>query len=131
MNHPSTQAGIPNYIKAIRLINIKNDECDFEIGRIPIRQHINTSYFFAQTDTSLQYSSHPAPRRQYVITLKGKLKFTVTDGQTFILEPGIILIADDTQGIGHTWEIVEGTEWERIYLPLDEDADDHFVKDTV
>jgi len=129
MNILSDQADTKNYLKAIRLINIENGKCDFETGRIPIRQHINASYFFAQTDVLLQHSLHPAPRRQYVITIKGKLKFTVTSGETFIVEPGIVLIAADTLGIGHNWKIVDGSEWERIYIPLAEDADDYFITD--
>jgi len=129
MNTLAAKADTPNYLKAIRLVNIEAGKCDFETGRIPIRQHINTNYFFAQTDVSLQHSSHPAPRRQYVITLKGKLKFTVTSGRTFILEPGIVLIASDTEGDGHTWEILDGNEWERIYMPLDEDVEDYFIAD--
>ena len=125
------QAGTPNnYLKAIRLINIEDDKCAFEKGIIPIRQHINANYFFAQTDVStLEKIPHPAPRRQYVITLKGKLKFTVSNGETFIIEPGIVLIANDTAGEGHTWEIVDGNEWERIYIPLEEDSDDYFTVD--
>lgn len=129
MNTISDQADTKSYLKAIRLINIENGKCDFEIGRIPVRQHINANYFFAQTDVSLQYSKHPAPRKQYVITLKGTLKFSVTSGETFIIEPGIILIADDTLGDGHTWEIINGNEWERIYIPLDEDTIDYFIAD--
>jgi len=123
------QAVTTNYLKAIRLINVNDDKCDFETGRIPIRQHINANYFFGQTDINLQNAPHPAPRRQLVITLKGKLKFTVSNGKTFILEPGIILIANDTEGIGHTWEIVDGQEWERIYIPLDDNTDDYFIAD--
>ncbi|WP_293741652.1 hypothetical protein [uncultured Pedobacter sp.] len=119
-----------NYLKAIRLINIEGDKCAFEIGKIPIRQHINANYFFAQTDvSSLERIPHPAPRRQYVITLKGKLRFTVSNGETFIIEPGIILIANDIAGEGHTWEVVDGNEWERIYIPLEEGSDDYFVVD--
>jgi hypothetical protein len=127
----TSQAGTPNnYLKAIRLINIEEDKCAFEIGKIPIRQHINANYFFAQTDVStLENIPHPAPRRQYVITLKGKLRFTVSNGETFIIEPGIVLIANDTAGAGHTWEIVDGNEWERIYIPLDEGTDDYFIAD--
>ncbi|MFF5379938.1 hypothetical protein [Pedobacter suwonensis] len=119
-----------NYLKAIRLINIEGDKCAFEIGKIPIRQHINANYFFAQTDvSSLERIPHPAPRRQYVITLKGKLRFTVSNGEIFIIEPGIILIANDIAGEGHTWEVVDGNEWERIYIPLEEGSDDYFVVD--
>ena len=125
------QAGTPNnYLKAIRLINIEVDKCTFEMGKIPIRQHINANYFFAQTDVStLEKIPHPAPRRQYVITLKGKLRFTVSNGETFMIEPGIILIANDTAGEGHTWEVTDGNEWERIYIPLEEDTDDYFIAD--
>jgi len=129
MNTTSDKADTPNFLKAIRLVNIEDGKCDYETGSIPIRQHIKANYFFAQTDTSLQNSPHPAPRRQFVITLKGKLKFTVTSGNTFILEPGIVLIANDTQGDGHTWEILDGDEWERIYIPLEEDAEDYFIAD--
>ncbi|WP_145856048.1 cupin domain-containing protein [Pedobacter suwonensis] len=117
-----------NYLKAIRLINIEGDKCAFEIGKVPIRQHINANYFFAQTDvSSLERIPHPAPRRQYVITLKGKLRFTVSNGETFIIEPGIILIANDTAGEGHTWEVVDGDEWERIYIPLEDSVEDYFI----
>lgn len=124
------KAETKNYLKAIRLINTDNNDCTFEIGKIPIMQQINATYFFAQTNVSiLENTPHPAPRRQYVITLKGKLKFQVTNGETFIIEPGIILIANDTKGIGHTWEILEGNEWERIYIPLEEESDDYFTTD--
>jgi hypothetical protein len=118
------------YLKAIRLTNIDGDQCSFEIGKIPVRQHIDAKYFFAQTEVdAYETILHPAPRRQYVITLKGKLQFKVSNGQTFIIEPGIILIANDTKGSGHSWEIIEGDEWERIYIPLEEDSNDYFVAD--
>lgn len=125
----TAQADTKNYLKAIRLINIEDSKCSFEIGKIPVLQYINISHFFAKNDIALQHSPHPAPRRQYVITIKGKLKFSVTNGESFIIEPGIILIAADTLGDGHTWEILDGEEWERIYIPLNADADDYFVAD--
>ena len=70
--------------------------------------------------------SHPAPRYQFVITLKGKLKFKVTNGDNFIIEAGIVLIAKDFEWQGHTWEIMEGNEWHRIYIVPDEDGEDYF-----
>ncbi|WP_443943839.1 hypothetical protein ACJVDH_13015 [Pedobacter sp. AW1-32] len=119
-----------SYLKAIRLINIENGKCDFEIGKIPARQHLNSKYFFAQTEIdAYQKVAHPAPRRQYVITLKGKLRFKVSNGSTFDIEPGVLLIAADTEGEGHTWEIIDGEEWHRLYIPLEADAEDHFVAD--
>lgn len=114
-------------IKAIRLFNINETECAFETGSISTQVNMDATYFFAKTVTDAQYTPHPAPRRQYVITLKGKLEFKVTSGETFILEPGIILIAEDTAGPGHSWEIIEGNEWERIYIPLDAETAPNFI----
>lgn len=121
------QADTKNYLKAIRLINIEDGKCSFEIGKIPVLQNINATYFFAKNDVALQHSPHPAPQRQYVITIRGKLKFSVTNGESFIIEPGIILIAADTLGDGHSWEILDGNEWERIYIPLADEAEDYFT----
>src|SRR5207245_2745742 len=89
--------------------------------------NIDANYFFAQRKIAqYQKSAHPAPRYQFVITLKGKLRFTVSNGDSFIVEPGIILVAKDLEGEGHTWEIIEGEEWQRLYIVPDADADDFF-----
>ena len=61
-----------------------------------------------------------------MVTLKGKLRFTVSDGSSFIIEPGIILIACDLAGEGHTWELIGCEEWHRIYIVMEENALDHF-----
>ncbi|PWS31298.1 cupin domain-containing protein [Pedobacter paludis] len=130
MNNDQAEPQHKNHLKAIRLINIADGKCDFEMGKIPVRQHINVNYFFAQTEVdAYEKVAHPAPRRQYVITLKGKLRFKVSNGNTFIIEPGTILIANDTLGSGHTWEILDGEEWERLYIPLEAEADDYFILD--
>lgn len=117
-------------LKAIRLYNSSETECAFETGTIATQIKIDVSYFFGQTKVDdYEKIPHPAPRKQYVITLKGKLRFKVSDGSTFIVEPGIILIAEDTLGAGHSWEIIDGDQWERIYIPLNAGNDNHFIKD--
>jgi quercetin dioxygenase-like cupin family protein len=116
----------PN-LQAIRLFNLADGACTFERGTLALAQHININYFFAQTEVeTYEMIPHPAPRRQFVVTLKGKLRFRVSNGETFMLEPGIILIAEDTLGPGHSWEIVEGEEWQRLYLPMEKDSDSYF-----
>jgi hypothetical protein len=115
-------------MKAFKLININDTGSSFLEGSVPDLTHISASHFFSQSHIEMyELTAHPAPRYQFVITLKGKLKFTVTDGRSFILEPGILLIADDLKGKGHTWEILEGSEWQRVYIVLPEHAEDHFV----
>ena len=114
-------------MKAFKLINTHGTDCTFLEGEIPELEHIKTTYFFAQTKIeNYQLTAHPAPRYQFVITLKGKLRFTVTNGDSFIIEPGVVLIADDLEGKGHTWEIIDGTEWHRLYIVLDPKSEDCF-----
>jgi hypothetical protein len=122
-------AAQPGYISAIRLLNTADGGCTFETGRLPTSTHLPVGYWFAGTYNDNENLPHAAPRTQYVVTLKGKLRFTVSNGDTFLLEPGIILVAKDVHGPGHTWDLIEGDTWERLYLPFAADADDHFVAD--
>lgn len=64
---------------------------------------------------------HDAPCRQYVITLTGTLRFTTRDGSTFLLGPGDVLLAEDTAGGGHRWELVDDQPWRRVYVELADD----------
>lgn len=124
------QSSAPPFIKAIRLFNTNKTDCAFEYGGLPTKLRIDVGYFFAQNEVDLyEKTAHPAPRRQYVITIKGKLKFTVTNGDYFFVEPGIILIAEDLDGPGHTWELLDGQEWERIYIPMEPGAETSFIAD--
>jgi quercetin dioxygenase-like cupin family protein len=63
---------------------------------------------------------HVAPCRQYVITLSGTLEFTTRDGETFILKPGDVLLAEDTTGSGHRWRLIDDQPWRRMYVELAE-----------
>ncbi|WP_116789637.1 hypothetical protein [Flavobacterium psychrotrophum] len=117
-------------IKAVRLINTPDGKCTFEYGSMANTVFIEAKGFFAQTYIEeYQKVAHPAPRRQYVVTLSGTLRFKVSNGDAFIIKPGILLIAEDTEGEGHTWELIEGERWERIYIVLADGADDHFIAD--
>ncbi|MDD7942357.1 hypothetical protein PHK61_28475 [Actinomycetospora lutea] len=61
---------------------------------------------------------HDAPCRQYVVTLSGTLRFTTRDGDTFVLRPGDVLLAEDTAGGGHRWELIDDRPWRRVYVEL-------------
>ncbi len=114
-------------MKAFKLVNTADNLSAFEQGIVPELKHIEVTHFFVQTAIEeYQKHAHPAPRYQYVITLKGKLKFTVSNGSSFIIEPGILLIANDLKGEGHTWELIEGEEWHRLYIVLQPGSPDHF-----
>jgi len=118
------------FIPAIRLINNPDGSCTFEKGKMPTLKHINAKGFWISNETEeWEKNDHPAPRRQYVVTIKGNVRFKVTDGSTFIIEPGIILLAEDLKGAGHSWDMVKGKKWERLYIPIVENEDDFFIPD--
>lgn len=115
-------------MKAFKLININGTDCSFEEGTIAESVNIDGNYFIIKTTFDpYQLTAHPAPRYQFVVTLKGKLEFTVTNGSSFIIEPGIMLVAKDLEGKGHSWKILDGDKWERIYIVPDTDANDFFT----
>ena len=120
-----------NIIPAIRLMRDSEGESFFETGKV--RTHVkikSDEFWFANEIDSWQVGTHLAPRKQFVITLSGKLKFTTSDEKTFVIEPGIVLLAEDIDGEGHTWEMIEGHEnWHRIYIPIVDEAASSFSKD--
>lgn len=120
-------------MKAFKLFNTANGDSAFEEGTIQELDHISSAYFFLVNDKPERrhFDWHPAPRRQYVITLKGSLEFTVSDGSNFIVEPGDVVIALDTAGTGHKWRMLSEESWSRIYIVLDEDQDDAFIQKAV
>ncbi|WP_449388732.1 hypothetical protein [Chryseobacterium lineare] len=120
----------PEFIEAIRLINSPDGSCFFEKGKIPVLKPIHTtSFWISNTIEEWEKAEHAAPRKQFVVTLKGKIRFKVSDGSTFIIKPGIILLAEDVEGKGHSWELEEGEKWERLYIPVADNGESFFIPD--
>ena len=61
---------------------------------------------------------HPAPRRQYVITLQGQTEIGIGDGTKRIFNAGDVVLADDLTGKGHTTEAVGTTTRVSVAIPL-------------
>jgi len=116
-----TDARIP----AIKIYNTADDKVAFVRGTIPALNKIeNKEFWFSNVIEAWQEGNHPAPRRQYVVSLKGTLVFKVSDGSTFRLEPGTVLLAEDVRGAGHSWAMAPGTkEWVRMYIPMASEDD--------
>lgn len=72
---------------------------------------------------------HTAPVRQLVVTLAGTLNFSTRDGEHFTLCPGDVLLAEDTAGSGHQWQLGGSDPWRRMYIVLADGADVPFVAD--
>jgi hypothetical protein len=56
---------------------------------------------FRRTNQDYNLDWHPAPRRQFVVTLSGESEIELEGGQKLRLGPGHILLAEDTTGQGH------------------------------
>ena len=65
---------------------------------------------------------HPAPRRQFVIHLAGRVEIETGSGETRQFGVGDILLADDTSGQGHISRGVEGPRFQ-IFVALADDVD--------
>lgn len=62
---------------------------------------------------------HNAPRRQFVVNLRGSVDIGVGDGTVRRLGPGDILLAEDTEGEGHTSRAVDGEPRQCLFIPID------------
>ena len=74
---------------------------------------------FQETRAGGAFAWHTAPVRQLVITLSGTLDFQTRGGQHFMLKPGDVLLAEDTEGGGHSWKLVDDQPWQRLYVVLE------------
>jgi quercetin dioxygenase-like cupin family protein len=53
-----------------------------------------------------------------VVTLSGRLEFETRSGAKQVVEPGDILLAEDTWGGGHRWRLVDDQPWRRVYIAV-------------
>jgi len=86
---------------------------------------------FKETAPNATYEWHTAPFTQYVITLSGVLEFSTRTGETFILNPGDVLVATDTTGSGHQWKLINDEPWKRMYVVFEAGTETHFVPDVI
>ena len=63
---------------------------------------------FAQRTAGSFSDFHTAPRRQYVLYLTVGVEIGLGDGSSLIMEPGDVLLAEDTTGHGHTSRVTQG-----------------------
>ncbi len=71
-----------------------------------------------RTATGTVIDWHPAPRRQYIITLSGRGEIELVGGKKIPLEPGHIELVEDTTGKGHITRTVGSEDRVTIRLPL-------------
>ena len=61
---------------------------------------------------------HPAPRRQFVITISGEVEIGLGDGTVHRFGPGHVNLAEDLTGQGHTTRVVGSQPRVTATIPL-------------
>lgn len=126
-------------LRCIRLWTGQDDQSHFEAGWIALQPggaHGDVasgslpalSVSFEETVSGGTFAWHTAPVRQLVITLSGTLDFQTRAGKHFTLQPGTVLLAEDTTGGGHSWQLVDKEPWRRVYVVLGPGADVPFQR---
>ena len=72
-----------------------------DLTRATATQHI----FFRQWEPGHFIDWHPAPRRQYIVSLSGIVDVGFEDGTTHRFLPGDARLVEDTTGKGHTTSV--------------------------
>jgi quercetin dioxygenase-like cupin family protein len=78
-----------------------------------------TGVTFRKSESGYFIDFHPAPRRQYVITLQGEVEIGLGDGSIHRFGPGDVMLADDLTGKGHTTRVVGDVPRVSVAIPLD------------
>jgi quercetin dioxygenase-like cupin family protein len=126
-------------IRCVRLWTGQDGASHVAIGRLDMSQGRNADLVSAamaaahvtveETGGGGTLAWHTAPVRQLVVTLSGTLSFSTRDGEGFILHPGDVLLAEDTEGTGHQWQLQGDDPWRRMYVVLAPATEVPFVRD--
>jgi hypothetical protein len=72
---------------------------------------------FRRTNQDYNLDWHPAPSRQFVITLSGESEVELEGGRKLRLGPGHILLAEDTTGQGHISRAIGSGDRVSLFIP--------------
>ena len=61
---------------------------------------------------------HPAPRRQYLVTMSGSWEIEASNGIKKVFKPGDVMLADDTTGEGHISRVLGNEPHVFMTVPL-------------
>src|ERR1700741_644633 len=114
-------------MKIVRIYTGADNESHFEEKELELNfnRHMNvsvtepaTGVMFLQAPANHLSDFHPAPRRQYVVTLSGQVEIETGDGTIRRFGPGDVRLADDTTGRAHIPRVVGGQPRQYLFIPL-------------
>ena len=74
---------------------------------------------FRSRDSGYFYEFHNESRRQYVITLSGRVDVEIGDGTKLGFGPGDVIFATDLSGQGHSTRTMGNEPWVYCAIPSD------------
>ena len=113
-------------IRCIRIWTASDGDSHFEEGVIDLHGGDRGDFLslavsavslsFQETKSGGEFEWHKDPVPRFVITLSGVLQFETRGGETFVIRPGDILLAEDNTGTGHRWKLIGDEPWRRAYV---------------
>jgi quercetin dioxygenase-like cupin family protein len=77
-----------------------------------------STIFFKEFPPGTFFDWHPAPRRQVVIILSGRLENTFRDGSRYTFSAGDVRVLEDTTGEGHMTRVLGDETVHIAVVPL-------------
>ena len=102
-------------MQCVRMYTGEDGRSHFEEVDLPFKSLQEAQRTDVQSSLGIQFvyqppgftiDMHPAPRRQYVITLQGQADIVLGDGTSRRFAAGDVLLAEDITGEGHITRIV-------------------------
>jgi hypothetical protein len=122
----------PTPIKVTRLYTGPDGKTKVEEYEVPLKAQgrgteLSTtvpvkSLQFRRTNQDYALDWHPAPNRQFVVTLSGESEIELEGGRKLRLGPGHILLAEDTTGQGHISRAIGSGDRISLFIPLADGA---------
>jgi quercetin dioxygenase-like cupin family protein len=125
---PASSSQLGSAMRAYKLYTGPDNASHVLKGTINLKDRTDVvAIHFKETPAHSSLDWHQDPEPQFVITLSGTLEFLTRDGETFVLRPGEVLLAEDNAGSGHKWRLTDEQPWRRAYVVLKPGAQDLFI----
>jgi hypothetical protein len=117
-------------VKYFRIYTDEEGETHFEDVEVQLEEQnpqsfLSTLYpaiglIFRRTPSDQFLDWHPAPRRQFVVTLSGQAEVEASDGEVRQIGPGVVMLAEDLTGKGHITRGIGAEDRISLFIPLPE-----------
>ena len=77
-----------------------------------------TQIGYVRIPTGYHADWHPAPRKQYVMVLRGKMEVEAGDGEKREFTPGSVLLVTDVSGRGHKTNALGDEDVFLVWVPI-------------